>query len=61
MREIFNCFKDEVEIGKSVVESLKTIKKIILAEPAARIFVENQINQVLQYKTMVDYVNDEPS
>ncbi|WHQ46772.1 MAG: hypothetical protein MTP17_04770 [Candidatus Midichloria sp.] len=59
--EISNAFKDEVKIGESVIESLKTIRKIILAEPAARIFVENQINQVLQYKAMVNYVNDKPS
>ncbi|MDJ1257633.1 MAG: hypothetical protein MRQ07_03125 [Candidatus Midichloria sp.] len=59
--EISNGFKDEVETGKSVIASLKTIRKIILAEPAARIFIENQIDQVLQYKAMVDYVNDKPS
>lgn len=59
--EIAKGFKEEAEIAESTINSLKTIRKIIIAEPAARIFIESQINQVLQYKAMLDYVNDVPS
>ena len=59
--EIARGFKEEAEVAEKIINSLKTIRQIIIAEPAARIFIENQIEQVLQYKAMLDYVNDVPS